>query len=203
MSCLTSGSAFWHRNSSESALTVQKQWACHHCRPHLPCIELHYAVHEHVHVGVPSQLTSLIVRDAEVCCRKMLHSPTLYLLSMPSSCLVTCIDCTYLASFTQMIWTILRHGSGKTGRCPTSLVTRWHPLDLAFRLISHCFHSVITGCSSRCRPTKTKATAAKLDQASRLSRDRAFDSDGLTLYTQMGRVVVFALSFACPTCLQK
>ena len=59
---------------------------------------LHKSAHEDVHHGVPLQLTSLIVRDAEVCCRKILHRPTLYLLSMPSSCLVTCADGGYVAS---------------------------------------------------------------------------------------------------------
>lgn len=73
---------------------VHSDWACHQQMPHLvcrglqgivPCMSMCINLYH-------SCLTSLMVRDAEVCCKKMLHRPTLYLLSMPSSCLVTCAD---------------------------------------------------------------------------------------------------------------
>ena len=116
-------------------------------------------------------LTSLMVRDAEVCCRKILQSPTLYLLSMPSNCLVTCADNAYVA---YPPWLGPSHAPlGQVGRQVTSFVTRWHPLGLAFRLISHCFHSVMVDCFSRCTPYRTTTTTAAAEQASTFKQDNS------------------------------
>ena len=103
MSWRTSGSAFWHIIGIFSTLSFPGN-----------CIEsnaLPYLIFPWAGVA----LTSLIVRDADVCCKKTLHNPTLYFRRSPSRCFVTCrafhmlLTCNMLMSMPSDGQSILSH----------------------------------------------------------------------------------------------